>query len=794
MTAEDPAPSLAGVAAPAGGGGHTPQTMAAPSLAGAAAPAGATTQAQALQLMQAPSDEAKFAGLLVLVKHLNQHATPPDKDVRARVLDAVNPKFLARLLASPATDPNSLQFKGVALAVLAALSQDTSLVPRLRPLCKHVLGVLDEAGVSTGTGDVAQTQKVVEDCLFYLYALAQHDRSVACVEAVSTHQAFARVVAAMMHLRTRQHADTEKTQEPEKTKEETEAVENAAATTTTKAANDDNEEASSRLLREACATLREMLLLEGEMASQQQQAQPLSVVADGGESLVMLSQILEEDPTDLKLHVLHLLSLLLSHRRGPRHAAVWRIQPPALRSFGKHMRSALMQLLHGAFRETNRDPALAVLVHSLVLFGQGWAVEEEDEGGEANAKGTAAGFFVHALSAETRMAAEELESLANVGEDVLATDASLRKRLGRATEVLPLCLDGLDAVLRFLCGAGGGPECVVANTPPAKQWETFPGSTLLNMRASLHDAVGALLKLLQDGAHEWKQQGGSGAGELDQGLLLLHREAARFLSAILAEDEACMAAKEALGVLPYVMHLAEQGGGTGLVLPWVSRVLSAAAEDMSVVARLIDDCGMHLWLIQCLSAPASAKQEIDVLLLLHELLLHGSAFLLSDGRACFLAFHPEVLGLAPHLAASASSSSSSCYRLRLYQVWFLLALLWGLDEEGGGTERGLYGKEVLQRVAPPGSQACTALVDAVGEVLLEGMKRLQAPPPDSEEEEELAGLWREAAHLLSLAPEDLRRSVLRSLVVTHGEREVGGLEDELLLRSAASAVLGRGGK
>lgn len=37
--------------------------------------------------------------------------------------------------------------------------------------------------------------------------------------------------------------------------------------------------------------------------------------------------------------------------------------------FSRNLRSSLVQLLHGGLQESHRDSALAMLVHSLALFG-----------------------------------------------------------------------------------------------------------------------------------------------------------------------------------------------------------------------------------------------------------------------------------------------------------------------------------------------------------------------------------------------------------------------------------------
>ena len=55
------------------------------------------------------------------------------------------------------------------------------------------------------------------------------------------------------------------------------------------------------------------------------------------------------------------------------------------------------------------------------------------------------------------MAAEELEALWGE-EEVLAAEPHLHQRIARARKILPLCLDGMDTVLRFLCGVGDGGE------------------------------------------------------------------------------------------------------------------------------------------------------------------------------------------------------------------------------------------------------------------------------------------------------------------------------------------------
>jgi hypothetical protein len=114
----------------------------------------------------------------------------------------------------------------------------------------------------------------------------------------------------------------------------------------------------------------------------------------------------------------------------------------------------------------------------------------------------------------------------------------------------------------------------------------------------------------------------------------------------------------------------------------------------------------------------------------------------------------------------------------------------------GGEKEEEYAREVLQRVLPVGSKDYLAWVEGVGEVLIEGMQAVQQAvamevedEEEEEEREELEGLWGESVHLLSLAPDELRRDVFGALASRHGEREVQALQEELLLVGAASAVL-----
>ena len=205
------------------------------------------------------------------------------------------------------------------------------------------------------------------------------------------------------------------------------------------------------------------------------------------------------------------------------------------------------------------------------------------------------------------------------------------------------------------------------------------------------------------------------------------------------------------------------------------------------------------------------KEHIDLLLLFHEILLKGGDSVLSDDPACLLAYHPQVLRLVPHLVLVDSSllsphPSSFFIRLRLCQVWFVLTLLWGRADSsssssscrGGGGRKGQvekeegFAQEVFQRVLPVGSKEYLAWMEGVGEVLIEGMKVVhQAATMEMEEEErqELEGLWEQSVNVLSIAPEDVRRDVLRASACKHGKQELQVLQEELLLVGAASAVL-----
>lgn len=381
----------------------------------------------------------------------------------------MGPQFLSRLLASPSSSSSS--YKPLALAVLRTLAHDPGTLPRLRlpqmllPLVATLLEESPSSPSDDDDDDAVSSQQ--EDCLFLLHAFAAHDPGATpLLGRVGAGRGVCRCLVRELG-RTRQEE-----------KEEKEGKE------------EEEEEGVSPLAWRALAALDALVAAEGRALAlsaagkkPKKQQSPSSLLLLDGACLGMLAAALaaERRPT-VRFALLPLLATTLAQRRGGVAASAMLAaaskddekgtgggRVPA--SFGASLRAVLLPWLHGSVKEAQRDGALALLVHALGLLGQTWAVEEEgEEDGKGDGKtgttgmgrGGAAGLFVGSLAAEARMLGDELQGLVAATHDAeLSGDANLQRRLGRAARMLPLCLDGMDSVLRFLCGAGDGGEWVV---------------------------------------------------------------------------------------------------------------------------------------------------------------------------------------------------------------------------------------------------------------------------------------------------------------------------------------------
>jgi len=892
----------------------------------------------ALNLMRDERDEAKFAGLLLLIKHLNSRPWPATSDapgasrqsendnVRRRVLEAITPQFLGRLLVSSPKSPDQLHFQGVGLAVLGTLARDPTLLPRLLPLLKHVLAVLDKTLVPTREHaegfyeeEQAETRpewsikrmQLLEDCLLFVHLLTRDSRSMACLEALATHQAFGRVSACLVHLRQRAQMGTKDVEgtsarsgsaaskeagarQGEEGREEpfAEALPGVlsqapsasigghlaaaadsgspscgAKSPPAESKGESPEPGGSPEDRVGCAMAKACLALEGMLLLEKELGLRLSVVVDGEKSLAVLASALEEASGELKVRLAQLLNLFLLNRRGTTGTAVAWARAMGDASHGRpsykrprtgqHVRGALLQLLHGGLRETHRDPALAVLVHMLALFGQGWVLDDEEVGeaevgggecaaghGTGRRHGKSVVFLVHALSAEARMAAEELQSLGHLEEDILGSDFALQRRRERALRILPLCVEGLEAVLRFLCGAGNGPECVIeGNESSARsesrarcdgEWWMLPGENLLDMRASLHDALGAFLRLLQDGAGEWRQTRVRTAGgpdrvweELGEELEAVFREVVAFMSAMLSEDEGCLSAEETLDVLPFFKAVV--GEDPRWMRPWVSRAMLLGIENgdddaeasIRAIDRLVDECQIHHWFVKQLKRPtrdaSEQGQHVDLLFIFHEIIVRGGQRVICDDVACLLLFHPSISSLVPDLVLDNYHPSSSCLaftssssvRLGLHRVWFVLSILWERAQFRSGSEgkRGIAEdveylelQGLLDGLVPPGSETRLSWLTGIGRVLVEGGKALisaprchahaaEGPKLTEAERDEISDAWKQSMRIFSYLPRSVQQEVLQRLRLYYNAEDLQALEDEWVLLDAAAAVL-----
>ncbi|CAM9919953.1 unnamed protein product, partial [Ectocarpus sp. 12 AP-2014] len=143
-------------------------------------PSASAVLAQCLKLLKGQSDEHKFAGLVMVTKHVP--ALTASESVRAdssgspsasagggelrQICNAVGPAFLHRLLRTPGDKSSGggsggdrggaavgglSVYQQIALGVLAALFQDESLVPKFIPIAPALVRALRAANAATQT-------------------------------------------------------------------------------------------------------------------------------------------------------------------------------------------------------------------------------------------------------------------------------------------------------------------------------------------------------------------------------------------------------------------------------------------------------------------------------------------------------------------------------------------------------------------------------------------------------------------------------------------------------------------
>ncbi|OQR98746.1 hypothetical protein ACHHYP_08155 [Achlya hypogyna] len=144
-----------------------------------------------LAVLGGPTDEHKFAGLLMITKHLQDADAATLQEVRSRVLATTGVTFFLRLLHTKGCEDDALSpYRALALNLISSFCGDVKLAPEFAKE-SVVVDTLDALRLGVAGGNVA----VVQDCHqvlqgLYVYSpvgrelLAQHRCSQVVIEAM----------------------------------------------------------------------------------------------------------------------------------------------------------------------------------------------------------------------------------------------------------------------------------------------------------------------------------------------------------------------------------------------------------------------------------------------------------------------------------------------------------------------------------------------------------------------------------------------------------------------------------
>eukprot|EP00903_Cladosiphon_okamuranus_P014719 g13639.t1 len=387
-----------------GGGGEASQPPSPPPAAPAA------ILAQCLKLLRGQSDEHKFAGLVMVTKHVpaltstqnGSSNTGSSSDSPSgggggqlrQICSAVGPAFVHRLLRTPGDESGGgggggegssgglSVYQQIALGVLAAFFRDESLVKKFVPVAPALVRALRAADART------QTQGLC-DALYCAQALAGVPGGMERLQRAGAAPAVVSRLSAESGDRTAAAAAAAaaaaKTAEA---KEKAKADQGASSggVSSTEPGKDGGGDGGGDGPAERAESLA--FAFVGR-----------ALEASGGNclglrELTVVAEAFRDDPTPAKFRFMDLLlrwaSLqeeqpAASANRGGGGVAVWTKTGP----FPAALREGLLQALHGAAADERRDSALALLASLLRAVGQEWAVEAGEE--EAGARGVANG-------------------------------------------------------------------------------------------------------------------------------------------------------------------------------------------------------------------------------------------------------------------------------------------------------------------------------------------------------------------------------------------------------------------
>ncbi|CAM9854133.1 unnamed protein product [Ectocarpus sp. 12 AP-2014] len=402
-------------------------------------PSASAVLAQCLKLLKGQSDEHKFAGLVMVTKHVP--ARTASESVRAdsssstsasagggelrQICNAVGPAFLHRLLRTPGdkssgggsggdrggADVGGLSvYQQIALGVLAALFQDESLVPKFIPIAPALVRALRAANAAM------QTQGLC-DALYCTQAIAGVPGGMErLLRAGAAPAVVSRLSAASGERAARANeekdpggdrsggggAGVEESKAggppPPPPGEDGRAAADATPSVGSRSSSaaglggggggggggdpkDDGHRGPAGGDTPAAAAERSEALALAFMGR--------ALEASGGgclgsRELTAVAEAFRDDPTPAKFGFLDLLLRWASLREeesalfpagGDGGVVAWARDGP----FPAALREGLLQALHGAAEDDRRDSALALLASLLRAVGQEWAVEEDGE-------------------------------------------------------------------------------------------------------------------------------------------------------------------------------------------------------------------------------------------------------------------------------------------------------------------------------------------------------------------------------------------------------------------------------
>eukprot|EP00752_Nemacystus_decipiens_P010838 g9636.t1 len=378
---------------------------------------------QCLKLLRGQSDEHKFAGLVMVTKHVpaltaskdgsndsNSSSAPPSGGGQlGQICSAVGPAFVHRLLRTPgdqsggggdASVAGLSLYQQIALGVLAAFFRDENLVQKFLPVAPALVRALRAADATT------QTQSLC-DALYCVQSLAgvpdgmkrllRAGAAPAVVSRLSAESGDRKAAAAeKREAKANEAAPSGGRVDETKTGGGVEEAKQAAAPAAAAVA-------AAPAPASACSRFSSPNGLGGGRSDESakdgggdgpaERAEALAFAfvgraleASGGNclgprELTAVAEAFRDDPTPAKFGFMDLLLRWASLQEEGDEAGVaaWTRTGP----FPPALREGLLQALHGAAADERRDSALALLASLLRAVGQEWAVETEEGATEA---------------------------------------------------------------------------------------------------------------------------------------------------------------------------------------------------------------------------------------------------------------------------------------------------------------------------------------------------------------------------------------------------------------------------